>query len=80
MTEHTSAGQELAKGTGRLLVHVIAIVAGLILMVVGLALGVTVVGLPAGIPVGLAGLGVFLWGLVGRAPEKNLPGQPPPAP
>jgi hypothetical protein len=80
MTEHATAGQELARGTGRLLVHVVAIVVGLVLMIGGVALGVTVVALPAGIPVGLAGLGIFLWGMAGRSPEKKVPVQPPPAP
>jgi hypothetical protein len=80
MTEHESAGTELAKGTGRLLVHVIAIAVGLALMIVGVALGVTVVALPVGIAVGLVGLGMFLWGLTARAPEAQIPAPPPGSP
>jgi hypothetical protein len=79
MAEYESAGRELAKGAGRLAVHVAAIVAGLILMVVGLAMGVSVVLLPFGIPLGLAGLLAFLWGLAGRSQEKGA-APPPPGP
>jgi hypothetical protein len=49
----------------RLLGHAAAIVLGLVLMLTGIALGVTIVMLPIGIPVGLIGLALFLWGLVG---------------
>ena len=47
------------------------------LMVVGLAMGVSVVALPAGIPLGLVGLFVFLWGLFGWSQPKRVPTQPP---
>jgi hypothetical protein len=43
--------------------HSVAIIAGLVMMVLGLGLGVTMVLLPVGLPVGLAGLVVFIWGL-----------------
>jgi uncharacterized membrane protein len=70
MTEQKSTTQELARGAGRALVHLGAIVVGFILMIVGIALGVTLVMLPAGIAVGFAGLFVFLWGIFGR--KKGL--------
>ena len=44
-------------------VHMAAIVGGLVIMVLGVGLSVTMVLLPVGIPLGLAGLGLFLWGL-----------------
>jgi hypothetical protein len=74
MTENESSGKELAKGAGLVAGHVLAIVAGLVLMIAGLAMGVTLVLLPIGIPVGLIGLGVFLWGLFARSREKDVPG------
>ena len=77
MAEHEPAGRELAKGAGRLAVHVVALVVGLILMAVGLAMGVSMVLLPIGIPVGLAGLLVFLWCIYGRSGAKDAPAQPP---
>jgi hypothetical protein len=40
-----------------------AILAGVVLMVLGMGLSVTMVLLPVGIPVGLIGLGVFIWGM-----------------
>jgi hypothetical protein len=44
----------------------LAVMGGLVLMIVGLAMGVSVVLLPIGIPVGLFGLLLFLAGLFGR--------------
>jgi hypothetical protein len=43
--------------------HLVAIIAGLVMMVLGLGLGVTMVLLPLGLVLGLAGLVVFVWGL-----------------
>lgn len=43
--------------------HLAAIIAGLLMMVLGVGLSVTMVLLPIGLPLGLAGLGVFVWGL-----------------
>lgn len=77
MTEDESTGRELAKGAGRFLGHLLAIVLGLVLMFVGAAMGVTMVLLPFGIPVGLAGLAVFLWGLFGWSREKEAGNEPP---
>ena len=70
MTEQKSTSQELARAAGRGLVHLGAIVVGFILMIVGVAMGVTVVMLPAGIAVGIAGLFVFLWGIFGKAQRE----------
>jgi hypothetical protein len=71
MAEQQSAGRELAKGAGWLAAHVVAIVVGLILMIAGMAMGVTVVLLPLGVPVGLAGLFILLWGFVGAPGSKE---------
>ena len=46
--------------------HVVAVVVGFVLMVVGLGLGVTMIMLPVGLVVGLVGVGLFVWGLVGH--------------
>lgn len=45
--------------------HVLAIVVGFIMTVAGLGMGVTMVLLPIGIPVGLVGLVMLIWGLAG---------------
>jgi hypothetical protein len=77
MTDHASTGKELVKGAGGLLGHVIAVVVGLVLMIGGVALGVTVVALPLGIAVGFAGLLLALWGLFGWSEERKSAAQPP---
>jgi hypothetical protein len=46
--------------------HVLAIVIGFILMVLGLGLGVTMIMLPVGIVVGLIGLALFIGGICVR--------------
>jgi hypothetical protein len=71
MTGHKLSGQEIAKGTGRFMGHAGAVVLGLVLMIAGLAMGVTLVLLPVGLPVGLGGVLVFLWGLFGRTEEEQ---------
>jgi hypothetical protein len=43
--------------------HLAAVIAGLVMMMLGVGLGVTMVLLPVGVPLGLAGLGIFVWGL-----------------
>ncbi len=48
------------------LAHVAAVVIGFGLMVFGLGLGVTMVMLPVGLIVGVFGVGVFVWGLLGH--------------
>jgi hypothetical protein len=53
--------------------HTLAFLAGMILVILGLGLGVTVWGLLLGIPIGLAGFLLCLWGLYGRAATQSGP-------
>lgn len=53
------------------LAHIAALVVGFVLMVFGLALGVTMIMLPVGIVVGLLGAGIFLMGLFARVNQKG---------
>jgi hypothetical protein len=46
--------------------HVLAIVIGFVLMVVGLGLGVTMIMLPVGLVIGLVGLALFIGGMCVR--------------
>jgi hypothetical protein len=46
--------------------HLAAVAGGFLLMVVGLGMGVTMVMLPVGIVVGIAGVLLFVWGLFGH--------------
>jgi hypothetical protein len=77
MAVYPSAGQELVKGAGRFVGHGVAIVAGLFLMFAGIAMGVTIVMLPIGIPVGFVGLFAFLWGIFARPQKPVMPTEPP---
>jgi hypothetical protein len=46
--------------------HVLFVVVGFVLMVIGLALGVTMIMLPAGVVIGLIGFAMFVGGLFVR--------------
>lgn len=56
----------VVKTTESILGHIAAVVVGFILMVVGLAMGVTMVLLPIGLVVGFSGLALFIGGLLVR--------------
>ena len=45
--------------------HVAAIVVGTAMMVVGVGMGVTMILIPVGVPLGIIGLGAFFWGFWG---------------
>ena len=51
--------------------HVAATIVGFIFMVIGLALGVTMVMLPVGIVIGLLGVALVVGGLFARIDEKG---------
>jgi len=48
---------------GGIFLHLTLLIVGLVMTVLGVALCVTMVLLPVGLPLGLAGLGVLVWGL-----------------
>jgi hypothetical protein len=52
--------------TGHFLGHVAAVVLGFVLIIVGLAMGVTMVLLPAGIVIGLLGVALVVGGVFAR--------------
>src|SRR5262249_16618639 len=56
--------------TESVLVHIVALVVGFVMMIVGLALGVTMIMLPAGIVIGLLGVAIFVGGLFARINQK----------
>jgi hypothetical protein len=62
MTDKESLTKE-AKGAGRLIGHSLALILGLLLLMVALAMGVSLVLLPGGLVVGLAGFLFIVWGL-----------------
>jgi uncharacterized membrane protein len=66
MQEEETSGHKIIKAGERIAGHVFAIIGGILLMIIGLALGVTMVLLPVGIPIGLVGVLLFVWGMFGR--------------
>jgi hypothetical protein len=67
---HTFAVRRLFGEVSRLLEHFAVVVLGFVLMVVGLGLGVTMIMLPVGIVLGLAGAGLFVAGLFGHLDSR----------
>ena len=51
--------------------RLVMVATGLTLMVVGLALGVTMVMLPVGLFLGFTGVGVLIWGALGELPAEK---------
>jgi hypothetical protein len=66
------SNHQLAETGGKVATHILAVIAGVILVVIGLFLSVPMIGLPLGIPIGLAGVLVCLWGLFGTTAKKPM--------
>jgi hypothetical protein len=66
---HALSLHRVWRGFARFLEHAAAVVVGFVMMVVGLALGVTMIMLPAGLVIGLLGVAIFMGGLFARFDE-----------
>jgi len=66
---HVLSLRSVAGGCLRFFEHAAAVAIGFVMMVVGLALGVTMIMLPVGLVVGLVGVAIFLGGLFARIDE-----------
>ena len=62
---HTTTGR-IFLGFSHFLEHAAAVVLGVVLMIVGLALGVTMIMLPVGVVIGLTGVLLVVGGLFAR--------------
>ena len=62
--------RNVLSGAGRFFEHAAAVVVGFVMIVVGLALGVTMIMLPVGIVVALLGVALVIGGLFGRIDQK----------
>ena len=51
--------------------HVLFVIAGFVLMVLGLGMGVTMVMLPGGLVIGLLGFAMFVGGLFARVSDRS---------
>ena len=69
--EPSGRGRALLNKAERILGHAAAVFLGFVLMVVGLGLGVTMIMLPVGLPIGLLGVLFFVWGLFGHLDSKR---------
>ena len=69
MTSTLTAHKVLAS-VGRFFEHAAFVVLGLVMMVVGLGLGVTMVMLPVGLAIGLIGMAMVVGGLFARIGSK----------
>jgi hypothetical protein len=78
MRSDQAADHNLVHTCERFAGHLAAVVVGFVMMIVGVAMGVTMVLLPIGIPLGVAGLLLFLWGIYFAGPSKRgAPLDPP---
>jgi archaellum biogenesis protein FlaJ (TadC family) len=59
------------KATESVLGHIAAVIIGFIMMVIGLGLGVTIIMLPVGLVIGLAGVAMFIGGLFARIDQNT---------
>ena len=64
---HFPVGSWLEMGE-RGLLRALMVVVGFAMMILGLAMGVTMIMLPVGLVVGLVGAGLLVWGAVGDIP------------
>lgn len=67
---HTITLHDALVGVGHFFEHALAVVIGFVMMVVGLALGVTMVMLPVGLVIGLLGVAIFVGGLFAHIENK----------
>ena len=74
MTALSPATRHIAGLVGSALGHIAAVIIGFVLMVVGLALGVTLIMLPVGLVVGMLGFAMFVGGLFPTSTPVGRPG------
>lgn len=70
--------RHLAQAGESMAVHAAAIVGGLVLMVGGIGMGVTIMLIPIAIPLGIVGFGLFLWGVAGWQRSRRAKQRPGP--
>jgi hypothetical protein len=66
---HAISLRHALSGLGRFFEHAAFTVLGFVMMIVGLALGVSMIMLPVGIAVGLLGMAIFIGGLFAHIDE-----------
>jgi hypothetical protein len=64
--------RQLTETGSKIASHLLAVIPGLLLVMIGLLLSVSIVGIPWGMPIGLAGVLICLWGLFGTMTQKPV--------
>jgi hypothetical protein len=67
---HVTTPRHLWSSIAGFFEHAAAVVLGFVLMIVGLALGVTMIMLPVGVVIGLIGVALFVAGIFARLDER----------
>ena len=67
---HTTSIRTFGAAVAGLAEHVAFVVVGFVLVVLGLGLGVTIIMLPVGLPIGLLGLAMVIGGLTVRINQR----------
>jgi hypothetical protein len=67
---HVISPRHLCSAVAGFFEHAAVVVLGFVLMVVGLALGVTMIMLPVGVVIGLIGVALFVGGIFARVDER----------
>ena len=68
---HVIAARRVFGEIGRFFEHFVVVAIGFVMMVVGLALGVTLIMLPIGLVVGLVGMALFVAGIFAHVDERG---------
>ena len=66
----SSTTRTIFAGLANFFEHAAAVVVGLVMMVIGLGLGVTMIMLPVGLVLGLGGMGLFIAGIFGHLDKR----------
>lgn len=71
MTHGPSTGRHMIEAGERFIGHTLAVVLGVVMIVSGMGMGVTMVLLPIGVPLGTMGLLLVLWGVFYSSPARG---------
>jgi hypothetical protein len=73
MSNERTTGRQILVAGEQFAGRAVAVVLGVVMMVSGLGMGVTLVLLPIGVPLGLMGLLLVLWAIFYAIPDAETP-------
>ncbi len=71
MNRQHSTTRDAFQTGGQIAGHMVAMILGFMMMLVGMGMGVTMVLLPLGLPIGLIGFIMFIWGMTAQVRRQN---------